>query len=360
MFFKRKLTLKKESKKASKLVKQLISFKLVRIILIALLFILLFPFVIFFIHRPKPADNIRYGVNYSDKYARDLGLDWKYVYIQILDDLKAKNIRIVAYWDDIEKDKDKYDYSNIIWQIEEAQKRDVDIILTLGRKVPRYPECFEPDWWKELDSKNTKEMELLEYVRNTVEELKKYEAVKIWQVENEPFFPFGVCEKTDKDVLENEIKIVRQYDPTRPILVQDSGEVGFWYPTYALGDYLGISMYRKIWYDFWGLFMGNFIYFQYPLAHWTYKIKADLVGIPMEYIIVTELQAEPWGPVINSLLPQKDKDMTMSRNDFIDTLNYAQKAGFDRMYFWGVEWWYWEKEMNNNSFFWNTSKAIFQ
>ncbi|MFH1648324.1 MAG: hypothetical protein ABIA11_01160, partial [Patescibacteria group bacterium] len=131
-------------------------------------------------------------------------------------------------------------------------------------------------------------------------------------------------------------------------------------PTYDMGDYLGISMYRKIWYDFWHIFFGRFIYFQYPLGHWTYKIKANLVGVPMENIYITELQGEPWGPGRNDLLSEEEKNKTMSRNDFLSTITYAQKSGFKNLYLWGVEWWYWEKTQNNNAFYWDTAKALFR
>jgi len=230
--------------------------------------------------------------------------------------------------------------------------------MAIGKKVPRYPECFEPFWWENIDDEQVRELELLEYIKNIVNELKIYKNINMWQVENEPFFPFGECTPIDKKTVEKEINLVRSLD-SRPIMIQDSGEGGFWFPSYQMGDYLGISMYRKIWYDFWGVFFGNFIYFKYPLAHWTYKIKADITRVPIKNIIVTELQAEPWGPVINSKLTQEEKDKTMSRTDFLDTINYAQKTGFDKLYFWGVEWWYWEKEMNNNPFYWTAAKALF-
>jgi hypothetical protein len=302
---------------------------------------------------------INYGITFSKKYSEQLGQNWKDTYLKIMDDLKVKNVRLVVYWDDVERIKDKYDYTDIKWQLDEAQKRNINVILAIGQKVPRYPECFSPVWWKELPNKTQKENELYEYIGETVKQLKNYSVVKIWQVENEPFWPFGECEKADRDVVENEIKVTRSGD-SRPILVQDSGEGGFWAPTYQLGDYLGISMYRKIWYDFWGLFMNRFIYFQYPLAHWTYKIKANLVGVPVNKIIVTELQAEPWGPGINSSLSREEKDKSMSKTDFIATINYAQKTGFKDLYLWGVEWWLWEKEVKNTPYYWDTAKALIQ
>ncbi|MCA9397496.1 hypothetical protein KC573_01590, partial [candidate division WWE3 bacterium] len=88
--------------------------------------------------------------------------------------------------------------------------------------------------------------------------------------------------------------------------------------------------------------------------------KATLVGVPYEKMLVTELQAEPWGPGINSELSRSEKDNTMSREQFIDTINYAQKSGFQDLYFWGAEWWLFEKEVLDEPFYWDTAKALFQ
>ena len=348
----------KEIKRASKLLKRLFSIRFVKVALVTLLVIILAPVIFFITARPKVQHDINYGVTFSNRYATELGLDWQQTYIKILDDLNTKNIRLVAYWKDIEATNDEYDFSDIKWQLDEAQKRSVNVIVTVGRKVPRWPECFEPKWWSEIEEEDVQNHELFDYVKHTVMELQGYESIKMWQVENEPFFPFGICTDIKYRVVADEVKLVRELDD-RPILIQDSGEGGFWFPSYRLGDNLAISMYRKIWYDFWGIFLGQSIYFKYPLAHWTYKIKADLVRVPYQKIIVTELQAEPWGPGINSSLTTDQKNKTMSRHDFIATLNYAQTAGFKDLYLWGVEWWWWEKEMNDNPFYWDTARALF-
>lgn len=349
----------KELEKAGHLIHRLTRLHVIKVIFVFLLFFTLAPLLLFFIYRPQVVHDINYGITFSDKYATDLGLDWKETYIAILDDLGVKNLRLVAYWDDIEEVRNTYNFENIEWQLQEAEKRDLNVIMTVGRKVPRYPECFEPDWWKELNDHSAEEAELLQYVKDAVTHLKSYTSIKLWQVENEPFFKFGDCDpEILRDTVIKEVQIVRNIDP-REILTQDSGEGGFWHPAYQMGDYLGISMYRKIWYDFWGVFFGNFIYFKYPLAHWTYKIKSELTLVPHEKIIVTELQGEPWGPGINSKLTEEEKNKSMSRHDFLDTLSYAQKTGFKDIYVWGAEWWYWEKTQNTNPFYWNTAKALF-
>lgn len=357
--FKKKTWYEKESRKADNLFNKLIKLRVVKLILIILIIILITPLIVFLYYKPKVQENITYGVTYSWKYADALGLDWQDAYIKILDDLKPSQLRLIAYWEDVEGTKDSYDYSNIKWQLEEAGKRDVRVILTLGRKVPRYPECYPPSWWKEIDDEEVRNQELYEYVETTVNELKSYRSIYMWQVENEPFWKFGECEFPFKrSTVKKEVEVVKQIDP-RPIIIQDSGEGGLWYPTYSLGDFLGISMYRKIWYDFWGAFFGNFIYFKYPLANWTYAMKASLFQVPYQKVIVTELQGEPWGPGINSMITDEQKNKTMSRNDFYATIDYAQKAGFKDLYLWGAEWWLWEKEHNNNPFYWDTAKALF-
>ena len=354
---KRLVSVRSQLKSSVLLLKKLFAIRIVRITSYVLLVTLLSPLILFFILRPHVSNDITYGTTFSHKYATELGLDWKETYIAILDDLGVKNLRLVAYWEDSEPNRDEYDFSIIKWQLDEAKKRDIPVILITGRKQVRYPECFEPTWWEEIKEEAARDSEVYEFVKQTVIELKDYENIAMWQVENEPFFPFGDCAGDIKwSVLQNEISIVRELDD-RPVLVQDSGEGGVWLPTYLSGDYLGVSMYRRIWYDFWGVFLGRSIYFQYPLAHWTYKIKADLVGVPYQKVIVTELQAEPWGPGPNVALSKEEADKTMSRELFIDTLNYAQKSGFSDLYFWGSEWWYFQKQIHNEPFYWDTIKA---
>lgn len=359
--FKRKSKLQRQAKKATRLINKLLELTIVRIFIVTILLVIFIPLLLFFILRPKRQENINYGVTFSNKYAEEIGLDWKETYIAMLDDLGVRHLRLVAYWDDIEREKNIYDYEDIQWQLQEAQKRNAEVILTVGRKVPRWPECFEPTWWKSLNDTD-KEKELLEYIEVTVDTLKENAAITKWQVENEPFFAFGHCYPSIKyETVKKEVEIVRNLDPyQRPILIQDSGEGGLWFTSYLLGDYLGISMYRKIWYDFWGILFGRSIYFQYPLAHWTYKLKADLVRVPYQKIIVTELQGEPWGPVINSELSEEDINETMSKHHFLDTIAYAQKAGFENLYLWGVEWWYFEKTAKDNTFYWEVAKELFK
>jgi hypothetical protein len=351
-------TLYRESKSALKLVSKLFKLRVVRILILTAIIVTVYPLVMFYLMKPKTPEVINYGVTFSKKYAQSLGLDWKETFIKTLDDLKVRNYRLVAYWDETEATNGSYNFEDIEWQLQEAKKRDAKVIMTIGRKVPRYPECFEPSWYKKITDKEIKEQTLVKYITVAATTLKKYDNIVMWQVENEPQFPFGICDPVDIDLLPKEISAVRRID-TRPIITQDSGEAGLWIPFYKMADYLGISMYRKVWFDYWGLVTTKFTYIKYPIASWAYKVRADLLGIPINKIVITELQMEPWGNKDITLMTKEEKDRTLTGGDFIDTIRYAQRSGFDDIYLWGVEWWLWEKEKNNTPFFWDTAKALF-
>lgn len=313
-----------------------------------LIFLLLYIVITSIIYKPKRP--IEYGITFSQKYAKELNLDWKKTYIDILEGLSVKNIRLVAYWDDIETEKGIYNFSDMDFLLSEAEKRKINVILTLGRKLPRWPECFEPQWAKEKGEDYIK-TRLLILIPKEVEHFKKYQSIKYWQVENEPFFPFGKCPAMmDQNFVKKEVEMVKSMD-TRPILVSDSGEGGTWIFSYSIADYLAISMYRKVWLSFWG-------YFNWPFPASSYRIKAALLNIPIENIFNTELQAEPWSN--KSILTTSDEELkkTMSHDDFVKIIEYARESGITRNYFWGAEWWYY-KRLNGDSFYWDTAKILF-
>jgi len=95
---------------------------------------------------PDYNKDVEYGVTFSAKYARELGLNPKEVLEKTFTDLNIKKIRLVVYWDDFEKEKDNHNFSDIDWQIEMAKKYQAEVILAVGKRVPRCPECNMPEW----------------------------------------------------------------------------------------------------------------------------------------------------------------------------------------------------------------------
>lgn len=294
----------------------------------------------------------QFGVTFSARQARDLDLPWKTVYTNILDDLSVKLIRLPVYWDEIEQNKGNYNFSDIDWQIQEAQKRNVKIILAIGQRVPRWPECHRPGWVAN-EPKETQDQELLNYIEIVVKRYKDSSALEMWQVENEPFLNvFGDCPAGDKNLLIREIAQVKRIDPVHPILITDSGELSSWLRTAKFGDYFGTSVYRSV-----GSFFGKLTY-NHIIPPLFYRAKAWLTQKPMDKIFVSELQAEPWGRKTLLDTPIKDQAKSFDYKQFEKNIAFSKDLGFPRVYMWGVEWWYWKKTHGDASF-WELAKKEF-
>ena len=80
------------------------------------------------------------------RQAQDLGLDWRAVYIALLDDMGVKHLRLAVPWNEVERERGAYDFSGINWMLDEAEKRDATVTLNLGRKLFRWPEGHDPGW----------------------------------------------------------------------------------------------------------------------------------------------------------------------------------------------------------------------
>lgn len=301
------------------------------------------------------ADELEYGVTFSKKQAEALGFDWQAMYKDILDDLGVKKIRLSAYWDEIEKNQDAYAWSDLDWQIEEASKRNVDIILAIGGRLPRWPECHFPDWYTGL-SKEEQGKQLLEFISTTIYRYKDNESISAWQIENEPFLSkhFGECPVVDKKLLDQEIDLARKIDK-RPIIVTDSGELSFWIPAAKRADIFGTTMYLNTY----SKELKRYIH--YPITPGFFRFKKNIAQIfahPKKWIVI-EMQAEPWGPNAYQNLSQEDREKTMSLQKFRDMLEFGRQSGFKEFYLWGAEYWYWEKYRNNNEAYWLEAKQLF-
>lgn len=294
-----------------------------------------------------------FGVTFSGFYAERFGLDWKKAYLAIFDDLGIKKIRLPAYWNEIEPEEGVFDFSRLDWQVEEAEKRGAEIILAVGRKLPRWPECHIPEWTRAITFQEQNEA-LLRYIVRVVEHYKNSPAIKIWQVENEPFLPFGECPKFSKDFLDKEIALVRSLDPPpggRPIMITDSGELSIWIRAAKRSDIFGSTMYRTVWNKFVGTFT-------YPLPPSFFRFKRALTELFVgeKPMIIIELQGESWAEKQTYEISVEEQYKSMNPEEFKKALNYASRSGFDTFYLWGAEWWYWLKETQNKPEMWEIAK----
>lgn len=328
-------------------------FKFKKYIIWALIFLLLAVFSYFFIGWAPKSKNIIWGANFSQKHAKDLGLNWRESYIAVLDDLKAKNLKLAVHWDLIEPNKNEYSFIDLEWQVKEAQKRQANLILIIGMKTSRWPECHIPDWAKEL-SKEEQQEQILELLEKLVLRYKNYSNIYAWQVENEALFPFGDCPWIDKEFLKKEASLVKQLDPGRKTVITDSGEGSFWIESAKIGDIVGITTYRKVW-------MNEFnSYMEYPLPPVFYYRKAEIIKYFFnKEVWSVELQAEPWCPNLLYDCAAEEQKKTMDLEKFRKNINYAKQTGLDRFYLWGAEWMYWMKTSQNDSSIWDEAKKLF-
>ena len=301
---------------------------------------------------PRNGGNVIYGVTFSKPFAQHLELDWKETYLALLDDAGVKRLRLSSYWTEIESRKGVYDFEDLDWQIQEAQKRKVKIILTLGQKQPRWPECHIPDWAENIHEQE-RQYELIAFITKVVERYKDKENIIAWQVENEPFLRFGECPKFDKKFLNKEIKTVRLLD-SRPIIISDSGELGTWYGAGERADILGTTLYRIVWNEKIG-------YVHYPISSIVYRLKAAIIMLltGVDKIIIVELQAEPWGPKTIIETPLQEQYKSMSPEQFQKNIEYVKRVEFSEAYLWGGEWWYWLKTTKGDDRIWNKAKEVF-
>lgn len=291
----------------------------------------------------KKEIELEFGFSFSPRHAVYLGLDWQGTYLALLDGLEPRSVRIPVYWHETEKERGQYNFKVAEWQVKEAEKRRIPVVLAIGYRSFHRPECYPPDWAKEL-SQEEFESATLSFIEEGVKHLSHYNNIEIWQVENEPLDILRPwCRKLKASFVAKEIEVARANDPRgRPILLTFGGEIFFrplWRSLAPKVNIIGVSFYPKVW----SKFLQRYIE--------TYKLgifsprniaieRGEMMRLGKRFWIV-EFQAEPWGPKPLHLLEQEEIEKTMNPARLEEHLNLVKKAGgVERIYFWGVEWWY--------------------
>jgi len=304
--------------------------------------------------KPKP-ETITYGMSFNTVYARELGLNWQEVYQAILGELGVRHLRLAAHWPMVEPAPGIYNFSELDYQIAEAEKVGATVVLAVGRRLPRWPECHIPDWARGRSWEEQKES-LRAYTMAVVERYRDSQAVTIWQVENEPFlslFAYEHCGELDEDFLHEQIALVRSLDDSRPILVTDSGNLGMWSGAYQAGDMFGTSVYVH----FWNPELGQF---RTLLPSWFYRVKENITKLRFgdKPTVLIELSAEPWLVAPVTEVDLETQFTRMNSEKFTDIIEYAQGTRYQTQYLWGAEWWYW-LHLQGQSEMWQAGKSLF-
>ena len=324
--------------------------KVIAGVMLAVVFII----AVFYL-RFQPAETISWGVTYSPTYAEYLGLDPVVTFNDLLNDLHPAHVRLVTYWETLETQPGQIDFASVDRLLGLATTHGTDVVLIIGHKQPRWPECHHPAWYESLNPDQQRQA-VLDFVEAEVNHFKTFAIISRWQVENEPLFPYGDnCPLHTRAQLREEINLVKGLD-SRPVILTDSGEKGDWFRVASLADIFGSTMYRTVYNPNYG----GYVSYHLPPAF--YRVRAGMLQLftGTREIIGVELQAEPWfARDINDTTLEEQYEL-MNAQKLADNVNYARQAGFAENYLWGAEWWYWLKNKHDDPSLVEAARKVFQ
>ncbi|MFA5039216.1 MAG: beta-galactosidase [Candidatus Omnitrophota bacterium] len=311
------------------------------------------------------AGEVTTAATFSQVQCEYLSQDWKEIYLKTLD-LGFDLIRLGAYWSRIEAEEGVYDFSELDWQMEQASKKGIKVLLTVGMKAPRWPEYFIPSWLEKrvklrYGSDPTEQQlltnKLFLFIEKVVLRYRQHPAIVAWQVENEPFTRSGPRDLwINKNFVEREKALIRRLDPRkRPLVINamtysngflrflvrlayrtnpvfdtiDSAEI----PAINVYPVVGHTLFSKK-VCFWSNLEGQMRYLKVFLE------RAKNTG---KDLWVTELQAEPWEP--GELVHLREEAaQTCQPESFVLTYRQLTDMGVTTIFFWGVEYWFYRAE----------------
>lgn len=301
---------------------------------------------------------LQLGVTFIPDYAHSLGLDEKKAMDALINEVGVRHFRLVSYWNKYESEQGKYDFSDLDWQFEKAEKANAKVSLALGLRQPRWPECHMPDWARSQPVKQWQPA-LEKYIKTVVDRYKDSPSLESYQLENEYFLHvFADCPGTTRERLITEFDLVKKSDPSKPIIMTRSTNNPSLVLSNPLPDLVGMSVYRRVWNE--NIYKG---YYNYPLPSWYY---AGIAGLQKIFTgkdsMLHEMQMEPWPPGGRFIadVPVKEQDESMNAAVFKDRVDFAKNTGMRTIDLWGAEWWYWRKEKANDPSLWDEAKRAFE
>ncbi|MFH1837835.1 MAG: beta-galactosidase [Candidatus Omnitrophota bacterium] len=307
---------------------------------------------------------VRIGTTYSQVQSAYLELDDKETYLLTLEE-GFDLVRLGSYWNEIEKEKDVYDFSALDWQLSKAEEKNVSVVLTVGMKAPRWPEYFIPDWvmkkasfsfGKDVSKNAYLRERTLKFIKEVVERYKNKEIIKYWQVENEALNKFGGdFWYIGKEFLREEITLVRELDGGKRKIVLTAAT----YPNsflrffadisvkhdpieenLAMCDVLGLNVYPIVGHKTWGL---RFYFRTGEKGRQKYFSRLlDRIKEKGKKAWIIEFQAEPWEPG-RLVYTDKAPPITARALEMEKTLDEFLSMGFKTILLWGSEYWQFRK-----------------
>lgn len=293
---------------------------------------------------------IRVGASLSVKQCRNLRLDHLLVLHKALDDLKLRRFRLMSYWDEIEKKQGTYNFEELDKQLALIGAYKGEVTLCLGARQPRWPESHWPTWTKEVTTKQ-RNQHLLTFIKTVVERYKDNPTVASWQLENEALLKnFGDAGDFDRRRLRKEYRMVKELDPSRPVIMTTSTSWGI--PLRRpIPDIVGFSFYDIVHNK------GKYRRSLYRPS--IFQLRAVMIRLlKRRPSFIHELQAEPWGPKNIWEMDIAEQNASMSMQQLRKNLLHGLQTNLLPIDLWGLEWWYWRKTVHDDNRPWEVVKQF--
>ena len=315
--------------------------------------------------------NPKVGFTFSQIQCEYLGLDVKETFNAVCD-LHPNIIRLCCYWNEIEPHHNQWNFETIDWLLKQCEEKNIDVVLSLGMKSPRWPEFHFPEWVTNLCNTQQTEQSLdcdeilrqycLRFISQVVEHTKGFKCINYYQVENEGLGRVGIAGNRflSEEFLKDETELVTSLKRDDQKIVLTCA-IDLWPPlstedtklfekSAELADAVGINVYTKV--------PANNSYLTPTHFYWQKlkKWQKHLEKLGKESWI-SELQAEPWedgGHVHTSQMDYPSASPEETKNIF----EKIKEMGYQTILLWGVEYWYWQK-LHGEDKWWNEMNSIF-
>ena len=302
---------------------------------------------------------LTYGVSFIPDYAQSLGLNPQQTMDALLG-IGVRQFRLVSYWSDTEPAPGQYDFSQLDWEFAKADAAHAHIILTVGLRQPRWPECHPPSWIDTSRPTAAWQPQLEQFMSAVINRYRGNQALESYQLENEYFLHgFGLCtnQTYNRDRLISEFNLVKHLDPAHPVIIGRSDNAVGIPVGQPQPDEFSISIYRRVW-------DANVThrYLEYPFPAWFYAFLGGWQELAdHRNMMVGELQAEAWPPhgqtIPETSLAEQNKSINAQR--LRDIFQYGKATGMRQVNLWGAEYWYYRLTVLHDPSLWNVAKQEF-
>jgi len=308
--------------------------------------------------KAQASQPLQQGVSFIPDYAQSLGVDPK-ANMDALLNINVRQFRLTSYWSDIEQKPGQYDFSQLDWEFQKAEAKHAKIILTVGLRQPRWPECHAPGWVNINAPDSQWQPQLETFMQAVINRYKDSPSLASYQLENEYFLKgFGICTNFDRQRLISEYNLIKATDPSHPVIVGRSNNAIGLPVGQPQPDEFSISVYKRVWDA-----ALTHRYVEYPYPAWYYGFLAGLQKIVThKNMMIGELQAEAWPPrgqtIQETSLAEQNKSLDAQR--LKDRFQYGRATGMRQIDLWGAEYWYYRKVNLHDPSLWNVAQQEFQ